>query len=123
MNLLKRLGWLITAPLALAIIGFAIANRHSALISLDPFSMDAPALSFEMPMWLALFMALLTGIILGAVSTWTAQAGHQLKRRARQKTDKKAEKSSDPLENMPTIAPAQAMAPMLQPPHTDRRAS
>lgn len=57
--------WMIAIPVALAAIWIALANRHPVLLSLDPFSRDAPALTLEMPLYLLLFLAVLAGVLLG----------------------------------------------------------
>lgn len=57
--------WIIAIPAALAAIWIALANRHAVVLSLDPFSQDAPALTVQMPLYLLLFLAVLAGVLLG----------------------------------------------------------
>ena len=57
--------WIVGLPAALAAIWIALANRHPAVLSFDPFSQDAPALTVQMPLYLLLFAAVLIGVLLG----------------------------------------------------------
>ncbi len=57
--------WIVGIPVALAAIWIALANRHAVVLSLDPFSQDAPALTLQMPLYLLLFLAVLAGVLLG----------------------------------------------------------
>ena len=49
---------LILVPIGFVIILLAIANRTPIVISLDPFSAQAPLISFTAPLWLTLLVAL-----------------------------------------------------------------
>ena len=116
---MKRFAWLITAPVALAFIAFAIANRREVVLSFDPFSLDTPALGFHMPLWAVAFLAFLAGIILGGAATWIARTHNELRRAARKRQEIKASKTPDPLEGVPAIAAnPSAPAAMLHPPST-----
>ena len=66
----KVLAWIVIAPLAGAALLFAVANRRWVTVSLDPFSVDAPAYSVELPMFLLIFGALIAGVIIGGVAVW-----------------------------------------------------
>jgi len=68
--------------LILVLIGFviillAIANRTPIVISLDPFSAQAPLISFTAPLWLTLLVALAIGVIVGGVAAWLVQGKHR----------------------------------------------
>jgi uncharacterized integral membrane protein len=78
----------ILVPLAILMVMFAVANRASVGISLDPFSPDAPALSVRAPLFLALLLALIVGVIVGGIGAWLKQAkwrraGRRLERELR----------------------------------------
>lgn len=65
--------WLITFPILL-IAGFLlIANRHNIFISLDPFNAQDPALSFDIPLYLVILVAIFIGLVLGSSLTWLGQ--------------------------------------------------
>ncbi|HEY4940902.1 MAG TPA: hypothetical protein VII56_05700 [Rhizomicrobium sp.] len=57
--------WIVGLPVALAAIWIALANRHDVVLSLDPFSQEAPALTLQMPLYLLLFLSILLGVLLG----------------------------------------------------------
>jgi uncharacterized integral membrane protein len=65
---------LILVPLAILMVMFAVANRGSVPVSLDPFSADAPALSVRVPLFLALLLALIVGVFAGGVAAWLGQS-------------------------------------------------
>lgn len=60
--------------LALAVVALAVANRKPTLLSFDPFSSDRPAFALQLPLFWIILAAALVGIILGAWSSWLAQA-------------------------------------------------
>ncbi|MGY6568757.1 MAG: LapA family protein [Salinarimonas sp.] len=68
---------LILFPIGFVIILLAIANRNPIAISLDPFSLDDPLMSFTVPLWLALLAALAIGVIVGGVAAWLVQGKHR----------------------------------------------
>jgi len=57
--------YLIAIPAIVVAVFIAVANRTGVLLSLDPFSRDNPAIAFEMPLFLALFIAFGLGILVG----------------------------------------------------------
>ncbi|HXW24382.1 MAG TPA: lipopolysaccharide assembly protein LapA domain-containing protein [Xanthobacteraceae bacterium] len=65
---------LILVPLAVLIVMFAVANRASIPISLDPFSAEAPALTVHAPLFLALLLALIVGVFAGGIGAWLKQS-------------------------------------------------
>jgi uncharacterized integral membrane protein len=64
----------ILVPLAILIVMFAVANRASVVVSLDPFSSDAPAFSVHVPLFLALLLALIVGVLAGGAAAWLRQS-------------------------------------------------
>lgn len=67
----------IAIPVAVLLILFSVANRHSAQLILDPFNPDNPVLAFELPFFVFLFLAVLTGMVIGSVATWFKQGKHR----------------------------------------------
>ncbi|MGL1921389.1 MAG: LapA family protein [Hyphomicrobiales bacterium] len=65
--------WLITFPILLVAGFLLIANRHSIPVSLDPFNADEPALSFQIPLYIVILIAIFIGLILGGTLTWLGQ--------------------------------------------------
>jgi uncharacterized integral membrane protein len=72
---------LILVPLALLIAIFAVANRAPVLIGFDPFGAQPPMFAFVSPLYLALMVALILGVIVGGVAAWMSQGPKR--RRAR----------------------------------------
>jgi len=71
---------IIFLPLALIILFFAMANRESVRIGLDPFApSDGSGPSFEAPIFLVVLASMALGVLAGGVSSWL---GHLPVRRA-----------------------------------------
>jgi uncharacterized integral membrane protein len=66
----RVLAWIVLAPVATIALLFAVANRGWVTVSLDPFSAEAPAYSFELPMFLVMFAALILGVVIGGIAVW-----------------------------------------------------
>lgn len=72
---------LVVAPIAVFGVVFAVANRQTVRLSLNPFNPSGEALSVDMPLFVALFLAVLLGMILAGFAVWFAQG--RWRRRAR----------------------------------------
>jgi uncharacterized integral membrane protein len=70
----KFIAAVILIPLAILMVMFAVANRGSIPISLDPFSANAPALTVQVPLFLLLLIALIIGVLAGGIAAWLRQA-------------------------------------------------
>jgi uncharacterized integral membrane protein len=70
----KLIAAVILIPLAILIVMFAVANRASVPVSLDPFSSTAPALTLHVPLFLLLLIALILGVLAGGVAAWLRQS-------------------------------------------------
>lgn len=68
---------LILAPLAIILIAFAVANRGPVAITFDPFNPGNHALTIEWPLFVALFVALALGLVIGGVATWIRQGRYR----------------------------------------------
>ena len=66
---------LVLAPIALAMIAFAVANRHVVTISFDPFSSEHPAASLTLPLFALVIALLIVGVVVGGVAAWLGQGG------------------------------------------------
>jgi uncharacterized integral membrane protein len=64
----KLLRWLILIPLAVLLVLLAVANRAPVTLSLDPFSREAPAFAFTLPLFVAILIAVAIGVVIGSVS-------------------------------------------------------
>ena len=74
---MKRVSWILTIPLALLAVVFAIANRQSVTVDLWPFQIAVGPLPFFAWFLGALFM----GILAGGMVVWLT--GGKIRRRAR----------------------------------------
>jgi uncharacterized integral membrane protein len=67
------LRWLFVVPVALLLIVFAVTNRGTVGISLDPFSSVPPALSIHLPLFLVILIVLMVGVVIGGIAAWPRQ--------------------------------------------------
>ncbi len=64
----KLLRWLFVVPLGILLVLLAVANRGAVTISLDPFSREAPAFAFSLPLFVVLLLAVAVGVVIGGVA-------------------------------------------------------
>lgn len=64
--------WLVVAPIAAAIVIFAVLNRQ--WVQVDP---DMPSLAFEAPLFAIMFACGALGVIAGGFVTWMGQGRHR----------------------------------------------
>lgn len=95
---MKILRWIVLPPLVILAMAIAVANRSSVTFSLDPFDTEAPALGFEVPLFLIILASVLLGILIGGMGAW-AQA--RRKRLAREPKPHLA--ADEPAEHLPAI--------------------
>jgi len=82
----RTLTALILAALALVLISFAIANRHSVTVSLDPFDQADPALALSLPLYQLIFLILILGVAVGGCAAWLRQGKWRSRARRAEKT-------------------------------------
>ena len=95
---------LLLAVIAVALIAFAIANRQTVTLSLDPFDQAAPALVIAPPAYLLVFAALIGGVVIGGCAAWLGQ-GKWRTRARRAEADAKALRAQLGAQAGPPIAP------------------
>ena len=78
----KFLSAVILIPLGLVFIIFAVANRHSVTVSLDPFNTTDPAISVSLPLFALIIVVAILGVFAGGSATWLGQ--RRWRRAARQ---------------------------------------
>lgn len=71
----------VLVPLAVVIVMFAVANRQTVVVSLDPFEPAQPALSLAVPLFALAFVLVGIGVLVGGVAAWMRQ--HKWRVRAR----------------------------------------
>lgn len=85
----KLLRWLILVPLAIVLVLLAVANRAPVTLSLDPFSREAPAFAFTLPLFVALLLAVAVGVVIGGVAAGIGRMRWRYRaRRAERETEK-----------------------------------
>lgn len=87
----KLLRWLILVPLGIVLVLLAVANRAPVILSLDPFSREAPALAVSLPLFVALLLAVALGVVIGGIA---AGIGRMRWRYRARKAEREAEKLS-----------------------------
>jgi uncharacterized integral membrane protein len=70
----KVVSFLFLAPLAIAFVSLAVANRQPVVISLDPFDPAHPAYTIALPLFALMLAVLLAGVIIGGVAAWLRQS-------------------------------------------------
>lgn len=68
---------LILVPIAIILIALSVANRGNASFTIDPFNPGNPALSYSAPLFVWLFAALIIGLVIGSLATWSNQGKHR----------------------------------------------
>ena len=74
---MRRFAWIITLPITLLVVVFAVANQQSATIDLWPFE-----LRYSLPLYALVAVSLLVGFLIGAAVMWVS-AG-RLRNKARE---------------------------------------
>ncbi len=70
---MRSLRNLILFLLAIVAVAFAVANRQLVPFVLDPVAGPDSTFSFEAPLYIYLFGALITGFVIGAFAAWIGQ--------------------------------------------------
>lgn len=78
---MRYLSWIVTLPIALVAVLFAVSNRDVVTWALWPLPF-----TLEAPLYLATLVALLAGFLAGGFVVWNAQRRHR--RRARREADR-----------------------------------
>jgi uncharacterized integral membrane protein len=82
MDKLKRiLSLVIFVPLGIVLVVLAVANRQVVTLALNPFRPEDSVLSVSAPLFLFLFLAVLLGMLIGALGTWWSQGRYRKRAR------------------------------------------
>lgn len=73
----NMLAAIVLLPLAVIIIGFAVANRQPVTVSFDPFNASQPAYAATLPLFVLIFLLVILGIFIGGVAAWLRQGTHR----------------------------------------------
>jgi uncharacterized integral membrane protein len=86
--MLRILKLLILLPLGIVIVALAVMNRAPTKLVYWPERLGAE-LSFTAPLFVALMLAMMVGVVLGGVAAWAAQSRHRSnERRLRREAEK-----------------------------------
>lgn len=102
---MKRLSWLITVPVAIIVVVFAVNNRGDTGVSLWPLD-----LVITWPLFVFVFIGLGVGFLLGAAVMWLTAAPTRRRARERAGRIRELERKADAAER------ASPPAPVAQPP-------
>ena len=108
--------WIVLAPALVACVALAVANRTPVVVGFDPFNHDAPLLAVQAPLFLVMFVCVLTGILLGGVVSWLAGAPQRRQARLHARELKRLQAGMPAPATPANAAPSpQAPAPRAQP--------
>ncbi len=112
----KIIAVLVLVPLAVVAIAFAVANRQSVTLSLDPFSASAPAASLTLPLFALVIVALIVGVIAGGVAAWLGQSKwrRHARRQEREANELRVKLAAFAEPGEPSIVPRETTPPRLK---------
>jgi uncharacterized integral membrane protein len=111
----KHVSWILTLPLTVAVIVFAVANRHFVPLDLWPFE-----IAMELPVFVLVLGSVFVGFVIGALAMWLS-AGKQ-RRRARAvrsqlgKLEREARRQQEVQDRPAARSGVPAPVPMVTPP-------
>ncbi len=109
--MLRLLKLIVIVPVAIVIIGLAVINRGMVKLVYWPAQLGGE-LSLSLPLFVALFAALMTGAVIGGMATWLAQSSH---RSAERRYRNEAERLRAEAERLKSMQPAPDLAlPLLK---------
>ena len=102
---MKLFHWLVTAPVALVLVVFAISNRARVSVRLWPFPFE-----IETQLFLIILLSLLAGLLVGMLLAWVSGGAARRESRARAKRIAALEREIDGLRaNRPAGPPPRAL--------------
>jgi uncharacterized integral membrane protein len=100
--MLRYLKLLVLLPVAVAVIGLAVANRAPVQMVFWPDFLGTE-FSLTVPLFVALMLALITGVLIGGFATWLTQSSH---RRAERQYRREAERLKGEADRLKAMQPA-----------------
>lgn len=108
---MKHLRWIVTIPLAVAIIVFSVSNRESVLV--DPWPLGGPLF---VPLYILVLGAAAGGLLAGSTMQWLTHAPARLQSRRKSGQIGKLEAELGKLKETPTGTPGRGGLPAAIPP-------
>jgi uncharacterized integral membrane protein len=99
--MLRYLKLLLLLPIALVVVTLAVSNRAQTKLVYWPDQLG-PELSFTAPLFVALMLATMLGVLIGGLATWLTQSGH---RRAERQYRREAERLKSEAERLKAMQP------------------
>jgi uncharacterized integral membrane protein len=108
---LRTLLWLlIGGPVAIVVMALAVVNNQPVTIAFDPFTPQTPFYAVTVPLYVIFFVALMLGIVLGGVGTWTRQGRFRKAARRNRREAARWRVEAERLRGEPAQGPAGATA-------------
>ena len=101
-------------PLAVILIGLAVANRQTVTVSFDPFDAANPAYAASLPLFILILILVIFGVILGGVAAWLRQARWRWAARRAEKENQELRLELGRLQHNPSAHPSARLSPPLQ---------
>jgi len=102
----KRLRWLITLPLAIVLIVFAVNNRHTGEVNLWPLDFVV-----RWPAFVFIYLGVFVGFLAGAFIAWASAAERHRRARQRQRDKNAPAARATPSKARPGGAPRPGATP------------
>ncbi|MGJ8528571.1 lipopolysaccharide assembly protein LapA domain-containing protein [Maritalea sp.] len=101
--------WFVLVPFGVLMAVFALANRHTVQIGIDPISPLTPFWGpVELPLFVVIYICLILGVLLGGIGGWFSQGKHRKGERKLQrdlnKIQKEVEAEKRPLQQDDPLA-------------------
>ncbi|MDO9417720.1 DUF1049 domain-containing protein [Pararhizobium sp.] len=77
----KLINIVVLIPVGIVLIVLSVANRQAVTLALNPFRPADSILSVSAPLFVFLFLALITGLIIGSLATWFGQSKYRKRAR------------------------------------------
>ncbi len=74
---MRRLSWIVSLPLLVVAVVFAVTNRHAVPVRLWPLQLE-----LELPLYLLVLVALALGLLAGMLIGWLSAGGARRRARA-----------------------------------------
>ena len=107
---MKRLSWIITLPITLAAVAFAVANRRAVTLDLWPLE-----LTVTLPLFMAILGSLFLGLLIGGLILWLSTGRVRLARRRAERRTAELEREIARLKREAAVAAGNATGQALPP--------
>ena len=101
-------------PLAVILIGLAVANRQTVTVSFDPFDAAHPAYAASLPLFVLILILVIFGVLLGGVAAWLRQARWRWAARRAEKENQELRLELDRRQHNLSDHPPARLSPPLQ---------